>query len=227
MRIAPGFIAYENTTTVPSLVRSAHGKILELGPGPGNQIHRYDASVVDFIYAVEPSVNYRDAITTKLKNTGLQDKYELLTCGVEDSDILRENGIVEDSLDTVISIQVLCAVRDAASVMRGIWKLLTPGGTFVFWEHTANKDAKTAMVQGTSALANFVDLIWQLRVRTNVKTACLDPAWSTMVGCSLTRDILSDILAAGEWENPGDIKVEDEPYSILPRISGVLIKKKS
>jgi hypothetical protein len=41
----------------------------------------------------------------------------------------------------------------------------------------------------------------------------------------MNRDIMADILAAGEWENPGDIKVADDPYSCLPRIWGVLKKK--
>lgn len=60
---------------------------------------------------------------------------------------------------------------------------------------------------------------------TNKKTACWNPAWSALVGCCLTRDIKADILAAGEWENPSDIEIENDPYSCLPRISGVLRKK--
>ncbi|RDW65959.1 hypothetical protein BP6252_09594 [Coleophoma cylindrospora] len=197
-----GFIAYENTTVVPSLVRSAQGKILELGPGPGNQIHRYDPSLVDSVYAVDPNPYYRDTIVAKLKDSDLQDKYKFLACGVEDSDILRSEGIAEGSLDTVLSIQVLCAVGDVKSVMREVWKLLKPGGSFVFWEHTRNKDPVTAVVQ-----------------------ACWNPPWSAFVGCCLNRDLLADILAAGEWENPGDIEVADDPYACLPRIWGVLKKK--
>jgi len=41
----------------------------------------------------------------------------------------------------------------------------------------------------------------------------------------MNRDIKADILAAGEWENPGDIEVANDPYSCLPRIWGVLKKK--
>jgi 2-polyprenyl-3-methyl-5-hydroxy-6-metoxy-1,4-benzoquinol methylase len=52
-------------------------------------------------------------------------------------------------MDTVLSIQVLCAVGDVKSVMREVWKLLRPGGSFVFWEHERNKDTVTAMAQGT------------------------------------------------------------------------------
>lgn len=51
-------------------------------------------------------------------------------------------------MDAVLSIQVLCAVRDVKSVMREVWKLLKPGGSFVFWEHTKNEDTAMAMAQG-------------------------------------------------------------------------------
>jgi|TARA_R110002003_G_scaffold191_6_gene14763 hypothetical protein len=45
------------------------------------------------------------------------------------------------------------------------------------------------------------------------------------VGCCINRDILADILAAGEWENPGEIVVEDDKLTCLPRVWGVLRKK--
>jgi hypothetical protein len=55
--------------------------------------------------------------------------------------------------------------------------------------------------------------------------ACLNPPWSTFVGCNMNRDIKADILAAGEWENPVDLEEGDDPYTCLPRVWGVLIKK--
>ncbi|KAJ5719987.1 methyltransferase type 11 [Penicillium malachiteum] len=176
------FIAYEDTTIVPSLVKSASGIILDLGPGPGNQIHRFDVSLVERIYGVEPNAQFKDTIEGKLDKHGLQDKYKVVICGIEDSDILREEGITEGSLDTVLCIQVLCAVKDPKNVMKEIWKLLKPG-------------------------------------------ACCNPAWSTFIGCKLTRNVLAGILNSGEWENPHEIEEPEEPLSLLPRIQGVLIKK--
>ncbi|KAJ5930526.1 hypothetical protein N7466_006019 [Penicillium verhagenii] len=201
---AENFIAYEDTTIVPSLVKAANGMILELGPGPGNQIHRFDSSLVQHIYGIEPNVHFRDTLDAKLGKHGLGDKYTLLSCGIEDSDVLRKEGIAEGSLDAVLCIQVLCAVRDPKIVMKEVWKLLKPGGKFIFWEHGWSRD----------------------RV-TNVAQACWNPAWSTFVGCELTRNVLGDILSCGEWENPGEIEEPEEPFSLLPRIQGVLIKKKA
>lgn len=217
MFAAAGFTAYENTTVVPSLVASAHGKTLELGPGPGNQIHRFNPSKVEKIYAIDPNPYYADVIAAKVKKNDLEGKYKLLVCGIEDSEILQSEGVTEGSLDTVLSIQTLCAVKDARSVMKELWKLLRPGGSFVFWEHVKNKDTVMGLTQG-----KFTS---QVVYQSNMRIACLNPPWSKFVGCNLNRDILADILAVGEWENPEDIEVSADPYDFLPRISGVLRKK--
>ncbi|KKY14232.1 putative methyltransferase type 11 [Diplodia seriata] len=111
--ISADFIAFESTTIVPTLVHSARGRILELGPGPGNQLQRFSPSHVTTIFGVEPNPYYGSFIAAKLeKLNGLRDKYELLTCGVEDSDVLRAAGVEEGGMDAVVSVQVLCAVRD-------------------------------------------------------------------------------------------------------------------
>ncbi|CBF87941.1 hypothetical protein AN1203.2 [Aspergillus nidulans FGSC A4] len=190
-----GFITFEDTTVVPSLVHAASGLVLELGPGPGNQIHRFGTAGVTFIYGVEPNSLFKEGIDAKLRKHGLSVNYKLILCGVEDSDVLRDEGISEGSLDAVLCIQVLCAVKDPKSVMKEVWKLLKPGGRFIFWEHGESRDRLTGTVQ---ALTN--------------------PAWNTFVGCHLTRRVKADILHSGEWENPGDIEEPEEPASLLPRI---------
>ncbi|KAJ5213953.1 hypothetical protein N7449_001122 [Penicillium cf. viridicatum] len=197
-----GFIAYEDTTIVPSLVQAAGGVVLELGPGPGNQIHRYDTSLIKHVYGIEPNPHFKDSINAKLDKNNLRDKYKVIVCGVEDSDVLREEGITEGSLDAVLCIQVLCAVNDPKNVMKEVWKLLKPGGKFIFWEHG-----------------------WSRNRLTTVAQACWNPAWSIFVGCDLTRNVLADILNSGEWENPHEIEEPEEPFSLLPRIQGVLVKK--
>lgn len=57
-------------------------------------------------------------------------------------------------MDTVLSIQVLCSVGDVKTVMRAVWKLLKPGGSFIFWEHEKNRDSVTAVAQGTYRLTH-------------------------------------------------------------------------
>ncbi|KAI3073547.1 hypothetical protein CBS147339_6312 [Penicillium roqueforti] len=156
---AGNFIAYEDTTVVPSLVQAASGVILELGPGPGNQIHRYDTALVKHVHGIEPNPHFKDAIDAKLDKYNLRDRYKVIVCGIEDSDVLREEGITEGSLDAVLCIQVLCAVKDPKNVMKEVWKLLKPGGKFIFWEHG-----------------------WSRNRLTTVAQACWNPAWSIFVG---------------------------------------------
>ncbi|KAM3464356.1 hypothetical protein NHJ6243_002412 [Beauveria neobassiana] len=197
-----GFIEYESTTVVPSLVKQARGKILELGPGPGNQIHRFDPDLVESICAIDPNPNFNDDIALKLQASALESRYKFVVCGVEDSDILRAEGVTEGSLDTILSIQVMCAVNDPHAIMKEVWKLLKPGGQFIFWEHGKSRDTLTSIGQ----------TLW-------------NPAWSTFVGCNMNRDIRGAILAAGEWEGLENVEETDDPLTFLPRFWGVLVKK--
>lgn len=86
------------------LVQAASGVVLELGPGPGNQVHRYNTSLVSYVYGVEPNPHFKDDISAKLEKYSLRDRYKLIISSVEDSDVLREEGITEGSLDAVLCI---------------------------------------------------------------------------------------------------------------------------
>ena len=148
-----------------------------MGPGPGNQIHRFDTSRVKHIYGVEPNTHFKDALNANLEKHGLRDKYKLIVCGIEDSDVLREEGITEGSLDAVLCIQVLCAVKDPKNVMKEVWKLLKPGGKFIFWEHGCNRDRLMGLAQGASLCPSFsfsgrnsVNWCFQYRDRRAVQT---------------------------------------------------------
>lgn len=79
-----------------------------------------------------------------------------MVANIEDSDILRKEGITEGSLDSLLSIQVLCAVQDPKIVMKEVWKLLKPGGKFIFWEHGWSKDPITIAEQGMFSLRKYV-----------------------------------------------------------------------
>ncbi|KAF4958005.1 hypothetical protein FSARC_11134 [Fusarium sarcochroum] len=146
--LSEGFIAFEDTTVVSALVPAAHGKVLELGPGPGNQIQRFNESQIEFIYALEPNSNYGDSLAFKVEKHGLTHKYKLITCGLEDSDVLRREGVAEGTMDTVLSIQVLCAVDNPERAAKEAYKLLKPGGKLIFWEHVKSKDTIMGYLQG-------------------------------------------------------------------------------
>ena len=102
-------MAFESTTPVPSLVAKAHGLVLDLGPGAGTQLDRFDVARVAHVYGVEPNTSFAPAFTARLQESalGLNGKYTLVSCGVEDGETLARFGVVENSVDCVVSMQVL------------------------------------------------------------------------------------------------------------------------
>lgn len=147
------FIRFEQTQTkVPELVHAASGMVLELGPGLGNQLCRFDKTAVTRIVGIENNESMAPDVDRQIKEHGLDAIYELIISGVEDSTALERHGIVADSVDTVVSIQVLCSVPDPAAIAKELYQLLKPGGKFIFWEHHCSSDWLTAAVQSKLAL---------------------------------------------------------------------------
>ncbi|KAL9583191.1 MAG: hypothetical protein Q9203_005186, partial [Teloschistes exilis] len=74
----------ELSTPLPSLVFSAHGTVLEIGPGSGNQLPRYDPTKITKIYGIEPCTDLHPALREAAKKAGLGDVYTIVPCSVED-----------------------------------------------------------------------------------------------------------------------------------------------
>ncbi|RAL10888.1 class I SAM-dependent methyltransferase [Aspergillus homomorphus CBS 101889] len=200
-KVAPNFIAYEDTTSLPSLAAVAHGTVLELGPGSGNQLQRYKMDNITKIYGVEPNVAFEDALHARIEKLQLSDKYVPVFCDIRDTAALERHGIVEGSIDCVTSFQVLCSADDPEDVVAQAWRLLKPGGELIVWEHGASSDWLTFVVQ------KVWNLLWPL---------ALD-------GCSLDRPIMNILLKSADWEIV-DLRYEGEKWSLMPRVSGTLRK---
>ena len=134
-------------TDVPKLVAKAYGTVLELGPGSGNQLPRYDNSKIERIYGIEPNVHLHCALRNKIKKHGLSDVYTIVPCGVEDLEKLREYGIGPETIDTVTSVQVLCSVPKPAALVKSLYRLLKPGGQMIIYEHVKSEDYLSQLVQ--------------------------------------------------------------------------------
>ena len=109
--------------------------MLELGPASGSQIPRYDAAKLTKVYGVEPCQSLYEGLRATAKKHDLGDIYEIVPCGMEDEAELTRRGITEGTIDTVLSIQVLCSVKDPKETAKLLYRLLKPGGSIVLYEH--------------------------------------------------------------------------------------------
>ncbi|TIA39707.1 hypothetical protein D6C78_03091, partial [Aureobasidium pullulans] len=199
----PHFARFEEEQTpVPRLIGSAKGVVLELGPGSGNQIPRFNTGSVARIYGIEPNANFIPSLSAKAKDHGLDGKYIVINAALEDEEMLATHRIVDGSVDTVVCMQVLCSVPDVDAAAKRIWRLLKPGGQLVYWEHQGSSDGVT----------RFVQRMWNL-IRKPL-----------MGGCHLDRDIEDAIMSAGAWEIVEMGRDGDDGYDLMPRCWGRLRK---
>lgn len=203
LRIDQTIAARELETDIPKLIAQAYGTVLEVGPGSGNQLPRYDISKLERIYGVEPNIDLHDALRSNIKKHGLSDVYTIVPCGLEDLEKLREYGIVAESVDTVTSVQVLCSVPEPAAMVKDLYRLLKPEGQMIVYEHVKSEDYLSQWVQ---LVYNFV--------------------WPYAVGnCHLDRPTGKYLLEAGSWstielETPKD----EDAWMLLPPVYGRLVK---
>lgn len=137
-----------DASPVPRLVALADGIALELGPGCGTQLPRMNPKLLKHVYGIEPNAEIIPALQEKIESLpDILPMYTSINAAFEDDDALEAHGIVDGSLDTIVCMQVMCSVADAADAAKRAHRLLKPGGQFLFWEHVASKDGLTRVVQ--------------------------------------------------------------------------------
>jgi SAM-dependent methyltransferase len=114
------------------IVPLAQGKVLEIGVGPGVNFVHYEPARVSKVYALEPNPGMIQIVKQQLRR---KDLY------VEFLDLPGERIPLEDgSVDTVVSTFTLCTIDRVAEAIRGIGRVLRPGGKFIFFEHGLSPD---------------------------------------------------------------------------------------
>ena len=159
-----------------------------------------------------------DALRAKAFQAKIEDKYEVLPYTADDTEGLAKFGIVENSMDTILSMQVLCSVKDARKTAKVLYKLLKPGGELILFEHMKSPDRMARVMQGERALRAHEPIL-------TVSTELWNWPWSVALGgCKLNQPTMDAVVNAGSWskiELDGDYK---EQVSMFPRIWGRLIK---
>ena len=86
------------------VISQAKGRVLEIGAGTGETVKYYDKNKVNFIYGVEPNLDGLQQLRDAVVKAGLEDKYEILSFGVEEEKKMFEAGITKNSIDTVLCV---------------------------------------------------------------------------------------------------------------------------
>jgi ubiquinone/menaquinone biosynthesis C-methylase UbiE len=162
------------------VVPHAKGRVLEVGMGSGHNLPFYDSTQVDTVIGLEPAEEMR--AFAKRRAVGMAINIEWLE--LEGENIPLDNA----SVDTVVVTYTLCTIPDVELALRGMHRVLKPGGRLLFCEHGK---APTESV-----------LRWQGR---------LNPIWGRLFGgCRLDRDIPNLVGEAG-------FKIESLKSMYLPK----------
>jgi ubiquinone/menaquinone biosynthesis C-methylase UbiE len=125
----------ETRTLRTRVAGDAEGRTLEIGAGTGFNFSYYPdrASVV----ATEPDPEMLRRAEPRAEEHGI----ELRLAPAE------RLPFADASFDTVVSTGVFCSVDDPTKALAEVHRVLRPGGTIRFWEHTRAEGAGRRVVQ--------------------------------------------------------------------------------
>jgi ubiquinone/menaquinone biosynthesis C-methylase UbiE len=116
------------------IVSVAQGTVLEIGVGPGVNFAHYDPARVSLLYALEPNRGMIRLAERHLRRAQLN---------VEFLDLPGERiPLADGAVDTVVSTFTLCTIPGVAQAIRGIRRVLKPGGNLIFFETALSPDPR-------------------------------------------------------------------------------------
>lgn len=148
------------------VVPQAVGTVLEIGIGTGLNLPYYDAGKVERVIGLDPS----EASWKLAGERAAHLDFEVEFIGLPGEEI----PLADASVDTVLVTFALCTIPDPVTALKGMARVLRPGGSLIFCEHGKAPDAGVCK--------------WQERI---------NPLWRRIAGgCNLNRDI-PQLLGAG------------------------------
>ena len=149
------------------VVPLAEGDVLEIGMGSGLNLGFYDRNKVRKVWGLEPSEGMRQLARRNLGGANLA--LEMIDLPGE------EIPLDTNSVDTVVVTYTLCTIPDAERALRGMHRVLRPGGKLLFCEHGVAPDEAVRT--------------WQNRI---------NPGWRRVTGgCNVNRDIPGLLASSG------------------------------
>lgn len=112
----------------PGAVGPAHGHVLEVGAGGGENLPFYDlGDRVQRLTLTEPDPHMLRRADRSIWRMGMP--VEVVPAAAEALPFSSE------TFDTVVGTLVFCSVEDQAVALAEVRRVLKPGGTFLFMEH--------------------------------------------------------------------------------------------
>lgn len=171
-----------------AVVPAAEGRVLEIGMGSGPNLQFYDPAKVTHLWGLEPSEGMRRKARKNVAASPVD---------VEFIDLPGEEIPLDDnSVDTIVLTYTLCTIPGAVEAMKGMRRVLKPGGKLLFSEHGRAPDDAV--------------LKWQRRI---------EPVWKVIGGgCHLTRDI-PELIRQGGFEIE---RLDTEYVEKAPKFAGFM-----
>ena len=129
------------------IISKAYGTILEVGSGTGVNFELYDEKTE--VFAIEPST---PMYKRSLKKLPEKHNIKVFNIGVEE---VKNNENLPDKYDVILSMLVLCTVKDADEVAQIYKDLLKNNGKLIVLEHIHS----TGKLYGK--FQTFVNPIWK------------------------------------------------------------------
>jgi len=114
------------------LLTLVEGSVLEIGFGTGLNLPFYPRQIRQ-LTAVDPNPGMSKRAQNRIRKSGIE-----VHCHQLRSEHLPFN---DNSYDCIVSTFTLCSIQDVSPAMREVFRVLKPGGKFVFLEHGLSPDS--------------------------------------------------------------------------------------
>lgn len=148
------------------VLNAARGEILEIGFGTGLNLPYYPKEVKK-ITTVDVNAGMNSLAVKNIKKSPIKVEYHILDA--------QGLPFADGSFDTVVSTWTLCSIKNINQALAEVYRVLIPGGKFIFAEHGLSTEPKVQK--------------WQ-NLLTPIQKVMAD-------GCHLNRDIETLIKTAG------------------------------